>query len=400
MHNHSPPFLPESVFGTTDGVPPQVLAAPSRYIQGDGVLACLGRYVSILRTRHAAVLISIAGRQRDGDRIEGGLRAAGISCRFVTFGGECCQAEIANAVATVAAAGAKVDCLLAVGGGKCIDAGKCIAYRLGVAMVSCPSLASNDAPCSAVSVIYTAAGVTESLEFFPTNPALVVVDTRIVAEAPVRYLVAGMGDAMATWYEARTCFDNPHARNLLAARPTLAAAALGELCAKTLFEHGVAAAAAVRRREVNDALNHVVEANTLLSGVGFESGGLAGAHALAQGLTVLPRLHADYLHGEMVAMGLMTQLLLEKRAVEATRVAEFLCAVGLPCHLGHLSLDASHSADLAAVMAGTTILPFLANEPFAVDADMLLSATLAADRLGRHTVARVGDAAYQALHDG
>ena len=400
MHHHPQPFLPDAVFGTTDRAPPQVLAAPSRYIQGDGVLADLGRYLAILRTRHAAILISAAGRQRDGARIEHGLRAAGISCLFVNFGGECSQVEIANAVACARDSGAKVDCLIAVGGGKCIDAGKCVAYRLDVVMVSCPSLASNDAPCSAVSVIYSAEGVTESLEFFPANPTLVVVDTRIVAQAPARYLVAGMGDAMATWYEARTCFDNPNARNMLGARPTLAAAALGELCAKTLFEHGVAAATAVRRSEVNDALNHVVEANTLLSGVGFESGGLAAAHALAQGLTVLPRLHANYLHGEMVAMGLLTQLVLEKHEAEAARMAEFLCAVGLPCYLGHLSLAASQSADLAAVMTGTTILPFLANEPFVVNNEMLLNATLAADRLGRQTVARVGDAAYHALHHG
>lgn len=399
MHSHPPPFLPDAVFGTSNRTPPQVFAAPSRYIQGDGVLAELGRYLSIINSRHTAVLISAGGRQRDGARIERGLQAAGISCVFVIFGGECSQAEIATAVSAVQAAGAEVDSLIAVGGGKCIDAGKCIAHRLGVAMVSCPSLASNDAPCSAVSVIYTSAGVTESLEFFPANPALVVVDTRIVAEAPVRYLVAGMGDAMATWYEARTCFENAAARNLLAARPTLAATALGELCAKTLFQHGVAAADAVRRREVTDALGHVIEANTLLSGVGFESGGLAGAHAIAQGLTVLPRLNAEYLHGEMVALGLMTQLLLEKHAVEAARVAQFLCAVGLPCHLGHLSLDASLDADLAAVMDGTNIVPFLANEPFVVDADMLLAATLAADKLGRQTVARVGDAAYRALHD-
>jgi glycerol dehydrogenase len=398
MHHHPAPFQPDAIFG--GAAPPQVLAAPSRYIQGDGVLGALGPYLSLIKSRGAAVLISAGGRNRDGARIEHGLKAAGIACLFVTFGGECSLQEIERAVGAIKNAGVAIDSLIAVGGGKCIDAGKCVAYRLGVAMVSCPSLASNDAPCSAVSVIYTPEGVTEALEFFPANPALVVVDTRIVAEAPVRYLVAGMGDAIATWYEARTCIENPAGRNMLAARPTLTAAAIGELCAKILFEHGVAAVAAVRRREVNDALNHVIEANTLLSGVGFESGGLAAAHAVAQGLTVLPRLHADYLHGEMVAMGLMTQLTLEARHDEAARVAEFLCAVGLPCHLGHLSLDASHGAELAAVMAGTTILPFLANEPFSVDAERLLAATLAADRLGRDTVARVGDAAYRVLHGG
>ena len=145
-------------------------------------------------------------------------------------------------------------------------------------MISCPSLASNDAPCSAMSVIYTPAGVSDALEFFPHNPVLVVVDTRTIADAPARYLVAGMGDAMATWYEARTCTENPAARNMLAARPTLAAAALGDLCAKTLYSDGVAAVDAVRRHEVTPALNRVVEANTLLSGIGFESGGLAAAN--------------------------------------------------------------------------------------------------------------------------
>ena len=138
----------------------------------------------------------------------------------------------------------------------------------------------------------------------------------------------------------------------------------------------------MRHGEVTAALGHVIEANTLLSGVGFESGGLAGAHAVAQGLTVLPQLNANYLHGEMVALGLMTQLLLEKRADEGARVAQFLCAVGLPCHLGHLSLDVSCSADLAAVMAGTSIVPFLANEPFVVDAELLLAATLGCRQAG------------------
>ncbi|MGD9616386.1 MAG: glycerol dehydrogenase [Alphaproteobacteria bacterium] len=400
MHAHRP-FAPDAVFasGPTYGLtPPQVLAAPSRYIQGDGVLTQLGRYLALVPSRCTAVLISAGGQQRDGTRIARGLDAAGIANVFVTFGGECSFFEIEQAVAAVRNSGLAVDSLIAVGGGKCIDAGKCVAYRLNVPIISCPSLASNDAPCSAVSVIYTPEGVTEALEFFPQNPALVVVDTRIVADAPLRYLISGMGDAMATWYEARTCLDNPSARNVLAARPTLAAAALGELCAKTLYTEGVAAAEAVRRCEVTPALNHVVEANTLLSGLGFESGGLAAAHAVAQGLTVLSRVHTNFLHGEMVAMGLMTQLVLEQRLDEATQVAEFLCAVGLPAHLGHLTLDATQAADLEAVMNGATLMPFLANEPFAVTPDALVAATIEADRLGKEVVRKVGDAAYRSIH--
>jgi glycerol dehydrogenase len=232
------PFTPDAVFGagaTQGSTPPQVLAAPSRYIQGDGVLTQLGRYLALVPSRRTAVLISAGGQQRDGARVARGLESAGVASVVVTFGGECSIPEIERAVGTVRASGLAADSLIAVGGGKCLDAGKCIAYRLNVPMISCPSLASNDAPCSAMSVIYTPAGASEALEFFPHNPALVVVDTRIVADAPARYLVAGMGDAMATWYEARTCTENPAARNMLAARPTLAAAALGELCENSLF---------------------------------------------------------------------------------------------------------------------------------------------------------------------
>ena len=89
---------------------------------------------------------------------------------------------------------------------------------------------------------------------------------------------------MATWYEARTCFDNPRARSVLGARPTLATSAIGELCADTLFEYGLSAVEAVKRSEVNDALENIVEANTLLSGMGFESGGLAVAHSIGSSL--------------------------------------------------------------------------------------------------------------------
>jgi glycerol dehydrogenase len=396
------PFTPHTVFGVgisaAEGAPPQVLAAPSRYIQGDGVLAQLGRYLPVVPSRRTAILISAGGQRREGARIKAGLDAAGIESVFVTFGGECSISEIERATAAVHASGVAVDSLTAIGGGKCIDAGKSVAYRLNVPMISCPSLASNDAPCSAISVIYTPDGVTEGVEFFPRNPELVIVDTRIVAEAPVRYLVSGMGDAMATWYEARTCIENPAARNVLLARPTLAAAALGELCAKTLYANGVAAVEAVRRREVTDALNYVVEANTLLSGIGFESAGVAAAHAVAQGLTVLQRLHANYLHGEMVAAGLMTHLVLEKCHEEAARLAEFCCAVGLPAHLGHVSLDASQKDDLTAVMAGAAQMWFLAYEPFPVTSEIMIAATIEADQIGKEAVRRVGDEAYRSLH--
>jgi len=395
------PYTPQSVFAHDDGdhhCVPQVLIAPSRYVQGSGTLEHLGRYLSLVPSRRAAVLLSAGGRHRDGARLSKSLGSAGVGAEMVTFGGECSLEEVERVAALLRTRTPAVDCLVAVGGGKCVDAGKAIAWRLAIPAVICPSLASNDAPCSAVSVMYTPEGAWAGIEFFRESPALVVVDTRVVAEAPVRYLVAGMGDAMATWYEARTCLQNPEGRTVLGARPTLAANALGELCANTLFEHGIAAVTAVQRREVTDALERVVEANTLLSGIGFESGGVAGAHAVAQGLTVIPAVARDYLHGEMVAMGLLTQLVFESRDAEARRVAEFFAAVGLPIHLGQLSLGADDGRQLRSVMETALTLPFVGNEPLPVTVDGLLTASRRADGLGRQVAQATGEAAYRALH--
>jgi glycerol dehydrogenase len=399
------PYLPQAIFAVEESEAsthhpccvPRAMIAPSRYIQGKNVLDHIGRYLTLLPSQRAAVLITARGEQRQGARLLHSLRSAQNDPIFINFGGESSQAEVERVVACLQAATPVVDCIVAVGGGKCIDAGKSVAYRLGVPVVVCPSLASNDAPCSALSIMYTPKGVYSGVEFFPHSPSLVAVDTQIVAEAPVRYLVAGMGDAMATWYEARTCYQNPQARSVIGTRPTLAASALGELCAKTLYADGIAAKQAVQNQAVTEALERIIEANTLLSGIGFESGGLAVAHSVAQGFTVIPAIHDQYLHGEMVAMGLLTQLMLENSPAEARQVAEFFAQVGLPVHLGQLSLSPQSEAELAAVIAAALAFPFVTNEPFAVTAETLLEASLQAHHLGMEVAEAVGDSAYRDL---
>nr|VFJ47678.1 MAG: glycerol dehydrogenase [Candidatus Kentron sp. FM]VFJ63440.1 MAG: glycerol dehydrogenase [Candidatus Kentron sp. FM]VFK14440.1 MAG: glycerol dehydrogenase [Candidatus Kentron sp. FM] len=403
MSSVSAPYMPQPVFSVEEGAHPsipRVLISPSRYIQGDGVLDHLGRYLSLIPSKRAAILISEGGRKRDGARLSESLNTARIERVEVIFQGECSYEEIDRAVSVLGLETSPVDCLVTVGGGKCIDAGKSIAYRLGIPVAVCPSIASNDAPCSALSVIYAADGAFKAFEFLPISPALVVVDTRIIANAPVRYLVAGMGDAMATWYEERTCLHSHRGRSVIGARPTLAASALAELCANALFEHGVAAVEAVRNTQVNDALESVVEANTLLSGIGFESGGITVAHSITQGLTMVHAVHRNYLHGEMVAIGLLAQLILERETREAEQIAEFFARVGLPIHLGQIGLSANHGPQLNDVIeaAMTMMLPFVRNEPFDVDARMLLDAVLRAHELGLQVEQSTGDDAYRAIH--
>jgi glycerol dehydrogenase len=165
-----------------------------------------------------------------------------------------------------------------------------------------------------------------------------------------------------------------------------------------LFEYGLSAVEAVKRSEVNEALESIVEANTLLSGMGFESGGLAVAHSIAQGLTVIPEVHRNYMHGEMVAIGLLTQLVLEKNVDEARKVAGFFAKVGLPVHLGQISLSLDHQAQLGDVMEAAMMLPFVGNEPFAVTTESLITAAARAHELGLEVAQSAGDVPYRALH--
>jgi len=165
---------------------------------------------------------------------------------------------------------------------------------------------------------------------------------------------------------------------------------------KTLLEFTIRVAEQV----VDESLEFVVEANTLLSGLGFESGGLAAAHGVAQSLTTIPVVEANYLHGEMVAMGTLTQLMMESRREESTKVAEFFATVGLPIHLGQLSIEAKDTRTLDAIADETLEFPFIGNMPQEVSVETVRSAVLDVHALGSTISASLGDVAYRRLHAG
>jgi glycerol dehydrogenase len=304
----------------------------------------------------------------------------GIAPIIRAFGGECAQSEIDGGVSDARACGARV--IIGAGGGKCLDTARAVAGALDLPVVNCPSLASSDAPCSALSVVYTDGGAFDHYLFYKRNPDLVLVDTSLVARAPVRYLVAGMGDALATWFEARTVVE-ARQPNQLHGGTTLAAAALARLCHDTLMADGLAARHAVEAGVVTPALERIVEANTLLSGLGFESGGLAIAHSVHNGLTAAPATHSA-LHGEKVAFGLLVQLIVEGRPQEEVEeVLAFNRAVGLPVTLEEVGLDAPDAVTLLAIAERAVVAGETAHhEPFDVTAGMIEDGVRAADAIG------------------
>jgi len=365
--------------------PLSVFASPGRYVQGPGATHELGR--ELQRLGLAGSVLFVAGRTalRDLAPIwQSTLPAVGIEAVIEAFGGESSTAEIDRLVAL--SQGKGICAVVGAGGGKASDTARAVADALGLPAVITPTLASTDSPCSALSVIYTPEGRVEGMRYYNRHPLLVLVDTEVVARAPKRQLVGGLGDALSTWFEARTVRESCH-HNTLGGLPSTTSTALAKLCCEILLADGPAACAAVEARATTPALERVVEANNLLSGLGFESGGLAVAHAVHNGITEIPGSH-NSIHGEKVAFGLLTQLVLEGRPqVEIAEIYRYQKAVGLPITLAEVGVDANSDDQLRTIAERSSIPGESShNEPFPVTAAALVSALRAADQLGRSFV--------------
>ena len=365
----------------------RIFISPSRYIQGAGEMKKVGERAKALGSK-ALVLISQGGYKRIGAEIEESFKNAKALAVFDYFNGECSKKEIKRLQEVVKKNGC--DIVVGVGGGKIFDTAKAVAYYEELPVVICPTIASTDAPCSALSVIYTDDGQFEEYLFLKANPNVVLMDTDIISKSPVRLTVSGMGDALATYFEARAC-KNSDSGTCAGGKVGGAALALAKLCFDTLMSDGVKAKIALEAGACTEAVEKIIEANTLLSGIGFESGGLAGAHAIHNGLTILPECHHMY-HGEKVAFGTLTQLVLENMPCdELCEILEFCVAVGLPITFEQLGIkDPTPEKILAVAKAACAENDTLHNMPFEVTPELACNAMFAADGYGRMALKKYG----------
>lgn len=360
----------------------RMLLAPGRYVQGPRATDEIGNHASRLGTK-ALLMGGKTALSTCASAIEVSLKDKQVNCHQEIFKGECCDSEINRLIEI--ARNQNADVIIAVGGGKALDTGKAVAHEMRVPVIIVPTIAASDAPCSALSVIYTEDGVFERYLVLPKNPDCVLVDSQIVAQAPVEFLVSGMGDALATFWEADTCAKSCKPNVLTGGTPpTLSAIALARLCFDTLLEHGFPARLAVERKVVTPSVEAIIEANTLLSGLGFESGGLAGAHSVHNGFTVLEASHGK-LHGQKVAFGTITQLVMEGRpSHQIEEVIDFCLSVGLPVCLEDIGLLSPSTEEIRRVAEATTAEGETIHATwFPVNADTVEGAIWAADALGK-----------------
>ncbi len=347
---------------------------PGKYIQGQGASSELPALIAALGTR--GLLLASPSAKGEASRVSGDG-----AIPVEVFRGECCENELARLAAAISRASA--DVLAVMGGGKAIDTAKIAADRAGIPVIVAPTIASTDAPTSGCAVLYSDEGVFERVLYQKANPAAVLVDTAIIAAAPTRFLVAGMGDALSTWFEARSCVRT-RSPNECGGTCTAAGLAIAKLCYDTLLSHGASAKLACERHLVTPAFERIVEANILLSGLGFESAGLAAAHAIHNGLTALAETHAFY-HGEKVAFGTLAGLQLTDAAPDEVEAVYAFCEeVGLPTTLADIGLG-NASRDHLAPAAEKACAPgqSIHHEAGEITPAKVLDAMLAADALGQ-----------------
>lgn len=358
----------------------KTMGFPSRYIQGPGALKQTGQLLSELGFKRPVLLCDETVRKVALPILRESLDPFGHESSVVVFPGEITLATVADCNQKVA--GHRPDVVVGLGGGKAVDAAKAAAANLDVPVVIAPTVASNDAPTSRLIVINDQNRTPVQIDFLKLNPTAILVDTDIIVKAPVRFFAAGIGDAISKSLEANQCAASGGV-NFFGTPPSATAIMLSDQCFSVILKHAVTAYDAVKRREITPEVEELVEATVLLSGLGFESGGLSLAHALIRGITAIPSM-GKMLHGEMVAFGALVQSVVENRQQqELEQLLAIFAHTKLPTCFAEFGYEGRmRAADLDKIVSATLAHTYAANMTPPLTAERLRDALLKTNELG------------------
>ncbi len=343
---------------------------PARYYQSSGLINQLGTYIKSFGNK-GYILIDASVANPLKPVIKQALSNAQAEAAIDIHQGQCSRREVQRCKTIFE--DKQADVIVAIGGGKAIDTAKLVAEQSGSALIVMPSIASSDAPCSALSVVYGEDDKVECDVFLKRSPELILVDTDIILNAPPRFLAAGIGDALATFYEAESCRQSK-ANNCLKTAGAFLAYDIAKSCRDTILAYGKQAMQDVKNKQNSEAFERIVEANILSSCIGFESGGVATAHAIHHGLCELEDVH-NALHGEKVAIGVLVSLLMTNQTAEYQKIRDFCLSVDLPTQLSDIGIMNITEAKLKAVaQRACREGEIIHNEPFKVSENMVLEA--------------------------
>ncbi len=332
-----------------------VKGAPGHYRIGEGILGELPQFIAELQIKNLHIISGRKSWQATKPYLpEEITRLEESNLTFVE--GHTTLEKVNQLANKIKSNG--IDAVLGIGGGTALDITKATAVQADIKSILIPSIAATCAAWTPLSVFYDRNGAFTHYTEFPLATTLVLVEPAIIAEAPVQYLKAGIGDTLAKFYEADALIEAFFTEEELPV-PVKVSQFSAIICRDVLLKDGQSALDSVNKGIVTNELTRVIEAifmtGGMVGGFGEKAGRIAGAHSIHNGLTEAKEVKS-LLHGELVAYGILVQLALEDKQEELIKLLDYYQKWALPTSLSQLNI-VNEKKELLSAIIEKAILP-------------------------------------------